>query len=58
MTRPRPARGKNGFRKAPKAGESEASKTPFRLELEQKWRVACLHDGAGDRPQVPGDHSA
>jgi hypothetical protein len=56
MTRPRPTRGKNSFRKAPKTGESEAP-SPFRLELEQKWRDACLRDGAGDRPQVPGDHS-
>jgi hypothetical protein len=57
MTRPRPARGKNGFMRTPKPGES-VEPSPFRLELERRWRDACLHDGADDRPQVPGDHSA
>lgn len=57
MTRPRPARGKNSFRKAPKTGES-TEKSAFRLELDQRWRDVCLHEGADDRPQVPGDRSA
>lgn len=57
MTRPTSRRAKSGFRGAPKPGESEGP-SPFRLELEQRWRDACLHDGADDRPQVPGDRSA
>jgi hypothetical protein len=56
MTTQHAVRGKNRFRKAPKPGESEP-KTPFRLELDQRWRDACLHDGADDRPSGAGDRS-
>lgn len=57
MTKPTNHGGKGGFRKAPKTGESE-EKSAFRLELEQRWRVACLHEGAGDRLSGDGDRSA
>lgn len=57
MARPRTTRGKNGFMRTPKPGESEGP-SPFRLELDRRWRDACLHDGADDRPSGDGDHSA
>ena len=49
--------GKGGFRKDPKTGESDRP-SPFRLELDQRWRGVCLHDGADDWPSGAGDHSA
>jgi hypothetical protein len=56
MTRPTSRRAKGGFRKAPEAGESEV-KTPFRLELDRRWREVCLGEGADDRPAGAGDRS-
>jgi hypothetical protein len=56
MTKPTNRRAKGGFRRAPKPGES-VEKSAFRLELDQRWRDACLHDGADDRPSGAGDRS-